>query len=97
MSINNNLPWGCRIVAPPQEQNTRNQGPRNPSFIPSFPPPHSPLVNTHTFSTAAARALPSEEEAKTSRVCRSKLQRAEAFQPQLPQTIPSSLSCSSLT
>lgn len=83
---------------PPQEQNTRNQGPRNPSFIPSFPPPHSPLVNTHTFSTAAAaRALPSEEEAKTSRVCRSKLQRAEAFQPQLPQTIPSSLSCSSLT
>ena len=98
MSINNNLPWGCRMVAPPQEQNTRNQGPRNPSFIPSFPPPHSPLVNTHTFSTAAAaRALPSEEEAKTSRVCRSKLQRAEAFQPQLPQTIPSSLSCSSLT
>lgn len=99
MSINNNFPWGGRIFAPPQAQNIRNQGHRNPSFysIPSFPPPHSPLVNPHTFSTAAARALPSEEEAKTSRVCRSKLQRAETFQPQLPQTLPSSLPCSSLT
>lgn len=101
MSVNNNFPPGSRGFAPPpQAQNIRNQGHRNPSSYstPRFPLPHLPLVNSYTFSTASSAQAPSLEEAsKTSKVSRSRLQRAENFQPPLPQTLPSSLSCSSLT